>query len=306
MGNKQKVLNYSDQTEPLFLDNRTKNWTKKYNSKHIREIREKILVAYKDLFFDEGPHIYTIDDKPIPSVSSMVEKFVKPFPAEEMSVKCSNAYFNDPDSRYYRMTPEEIAKSWEENATEAAKRGTFAHEFGESCMHYMVGDYDEILPTFKNRLTPDGLFVSHGGFEDAIVKFWNDMPEKYVPVLAETKVFASCGLDRPLYAGTFDLLVYSTLPKHPGLIIFDYKTNKNLYNNYRGQRMLHCLNSLLDCDKNHYEVQQCLYENALNEIGLDILAKRLVWIKETGEYEAVRLTEDIKGLVVESLSKNIL
>ena len=42
----------------------------------------------------------------------------------------------------------------------------------------------ECMDKFKN-----GLPCPTNPHEEAIVKFWDDLPENYVPVLAETKVF---------------------------------------------------------------------------------------------------------------------
>ena len=68
--------------------------------------------------------------------------------------------------------------------------------------------------------------------------------------------------------------------------------------------MLNGLEFLLDSPKNHYEVQQGAYENALNEIGLTLAGKRLVWIKPGGEYELVRLNERVIPIVIKKLLKN--
>ena len=58
-----------------------------------------------------------------------------------------------------------------------------------------------------------------------------------------------------------------------------------------------------DMPKNHYELQQSLYENALNEIGLKVLGKRLVWIKTDGTYKVVKMTEKIIPFLLESLTR---
>jgi hypothetical protein len=57
-----------------------------------------------------------------------------------------------------------------------------------------------------------------------------------------------------------------------------------------------------DTPKNHYEIQQALYENALKEIGLDVKGKRLVWIKTDGSYAIVKMREKIIPFLLESLT----
>ena len=276
----------------IYLDNTTKPWKEKFNLPELRAIRDKVQDSFKDLIFEEGPHLYYFNGKRVTSVSRTIDRFVEPFDTEERAQHCFEKYYNDPTSKYYQMMAEDIKKQWKKKNDNANNQGTLAHAFGENAMHYMVGDYDAIDPMFKDRLV-DGKFEARDGFEEAVVKFWNDMPDEYVPMLVENRVYAFCGKDEPVYAGTFDLLVYSTVPGKEGLVIFDYKTNEDLYKNFMGKLLLDPFKTLLDTPKNHYEIQQALYENALNEIGLDILGKRLVWIKDDGTYTIVKMTEKV-------------
>ena len=276
----------------IYLDNTTKPWKERFNLPELKAIRDKIQDSFKDLIFEEGPHQYYWLGNNIPSVSRTIDQFVEPFPTEKKAQECYEKYYNDPTSKYYQMTAKEIKKQWKQKNDNANNRGTLAHAFGENAMHYMVGDYDAISDDFKDRLV-DGKFEARTGFEKAIVKFWNDMPDEYVPVLVENRVYAMCGKEIPVYAGTFDLLVYCTIPGKEGLIIMDYKTNEDLYKNFNGKTLLNPFETLLDRPLEHYEIQQSLYENALNEIGFSILGKRLIWIKNDGTYDIVRLKEHL-------------
>lgn len=285
----------------LYLDNTERPWREKYNSPACVVQRTLIKDAFKGLVFDEGPHTYTLNGQNIPSVSSMVEKFVVPFDSERISKFCAEKHFNDESSEYYHMTAAQIKKSWADNAKAATDRGTIAHAFGESCMHYMVGDYDGILPEYRDRLLPDGRFYSNGGFEDAIVKFWLAVPDSYVPILAETQVYTEAKDGTILYAGTFDLLFYTEINGKRGTVMFDWKTNADLYKNFNNKKMIRGLEYLLDNPKNHYEVQQTLYEKALRDKGVKVFGKRLIWIKESGEYEVVKLKELIMERVIHEI-----
>lgn len=286
----------------LYLDNTTRPWKEKYNSSECLACRTLIKESFKDLIFEEGPHTYTLDGVKVPSVSSMVEKFIEPFDSVGQSIRCSERYFDDESSPYYRKTAEEIQKMWKDNAKNATDKGTEAHAFGESCMYYMVGEYDKILPEYKDRLLEDGRFYSHGGFEDAIVRFWEDVPDSYIPILAETSVYCRAWEGTPLYAGTFDLMFYTELNGTPGLVQFDYKTNADLYKNFAGKRMIRGLDNLLDTPKNHYEVQQELYSVAIrNKTHLKIFGKRLIWVKESGEYQLVKMTEPVTETIIREI-----
>lgn len=285
----------------LYLDNTTKPWKETCNLPEVKAIRDKVKDSFKDLVFDEGPHQYYLNGKNVRSVSKTIDLFVVPFDSWGQAQSCYEKYYDDPTSPYYHMTPKEIKKSWDDNNRNANDQGTLAHAFGENAMHYMVGDYDAMDPMFKERIV-DGKYYAKDGFEEAIVKFWNDLPDEYVPVMVESRVYATCGTDHPVYAGTFDLLMYSTVPGKEGLVIFDYKTNKDLYKNFKEKKLKLPFEKMLDHPKNHYELQQALYENALNEIGLKVKGKRLVWIKNDGSYTIVKMTEKVIPFLLESLT----
>ena len=285
----------------LYLDNTTRPWRETYNFPEVKAIREKIRDSFKDLVFDDKYHQYYLHGKNIPSVSKIVERFSEPFDKEGMSQVCYEKYYEDPTSKYYHMTAEEIKKSWDDNNRQANEQGTYAHAFAENAMRYMVGDYDAIEDSFKDRLV-DGKFYARTGFEEAVVKFWKDLPDEYVPVMVESRVYATCGTDEAVYAGTFDLLLYCTIPGKEGLVLGDYKTNQDLYKNYKEKKLLKPFDKLLDNPRGHYMIQQSAYQRALNEIGLTVKGKRLVWIKNDGTYQIVKLTEKIIPLLLESLT----
>lgn len=284
-----------------YLDNSTKPWAEKFQDPRLTAIRDKIRDSFKDLEFDEGPHLYYLNGKNVRSVSATIDLFVEPFDTEGQSKSCFEKYYDDPSSKYYRMTQDEIKKVWRTKNKNANDQGTLAHAFGENAMHYMVGDYDAIDPEFRDRLV-GGKFEARTGFEEAIVKFWNDLPDEYIPILVENRVYGKFGTDEPVYAGTFDLLVYCSIPGKEGLLIFDYKTNEDIYKCFKDKKLLNPFEKLPDTPKNHYEIQQSLYENALNEIGLDVLGKRLIWIKDDGTYTVIRMTEKIIPFLLESLT----
>jgi hypothetical protein len=108
------------------------------------------------------------------------------------------------------------------------------------------------------------------------------------------------------YAGTFDLLFYydATLNGKPdsdsGFVIFDYKTNKNLFNNFKGETMLSPFSSLLNCSINTYRLQLSLYQLALDKVGCKVRGRRIIWLKDTG-YEKIDL-QDYSKMLEKSLS----
>lgn len=271
----------------------TNKWLDIYNQPKYQQIREKILTSFDGLtFIDEG-HKYFLNGKEMECVSNVAHRFQEHIDSYKLATETYERNFNKPSSKYYKMTVDEIVNSWKKISDEACTTGTFHHEFGESAFYYMTGQYDKILPEFKDRLTEDGGFKAIHPKEEAVVKFYEDIPQCIIPILAETRVFVEYG--KAGYAGTFDILFYydpalDGLPEdRGGLIIMDWKTNKDLYKNFNSQTLLSPFNELLDMPLSTYKLQLSLYENALYKIGLKVVGRRLLWLKPNGEYEKIPL-----------------
>ena len=204
---------------------RNNKWEGIWDNPKYEKIREVIKSDFSGLTFIEEGHKYFLNGKPMTCVSDVTHLFQEHFDSPTKAIETSARNFNDPESKYFRMTPEQILESWKKISDEACEHGTFTHECGESLFYYMTGQIDKILPGFKDRLTEDGGFMLLYPKEEAAGKFYEDIPECIVPILAETKVY-----DEELgYSGTFDILFYydATLdgknPEKSGLMVMDWK-----------------------------------------------------------------------------------
>ncbi len=276
----------------MILYNNNK-WLNIWNNEKYSEIRNKILNSFNELVFVEEGHRYFVGDRELSSVSVVTHIFKKHFDSIAESKKTSERNWNNPKSKYYRMTPEEILAQWQKKSSDACSKGTERHEFGESCFYYMTGQYDKILPAFKKRLRTDGGFESKYPEEDAIIKFYQDIPKCIVPILAETKVYdANLG-----YAGTFDILFYYDAEldgrdkNKSGLMVLDWKTNEDLYKNFNEEKLLHPFEELLDMPLSLYKLQLSLYQICLENIGCKVVGRRILWLKPEGNYDKINLEE---------------
>ena len=263
-------------------------WKNISNLEKYQQMRDLIENSFQGLVFVDDGHRYYYNGKELECVSNITHLFTPKFDAESKSKELYEKYYDDPTSKYYRMTQEQILDQWIAISETACGNGTSVHEFGESCFYFMTYQDDKIIPSFKERLHGDE-FESISEKEDAVVKFWNDLPQCFVPIASENKVYR----EDLGYAGTFDILFYydaeldGKSPDKSGFVIFDYKTNKDLYKNYKGERMLHPFKDLLHCSFNTYQLQLSLYQLALEHIGLRIIARRLIWLKEDSSYEKI-------------------
>lgn len=214
--------------------------------------KDKILNFFKELEFDEGRHLYTVNGGKInSSVSKIIKNFVKPFDTKGISTAVA---------KQRGISPEEVLREWKFISDTACNQGTRVHLFGE-------------MYPFNRDLKPGDKF------EEAIVKFWNDLPPHIVPVTMELRMYHK----DYLFAGTGDILLYNILTGH--YIIGDYKTNKDLFKNFKGQKMLGEFSDLLDMPLNHYQLQLSFYQILFEQIGLKVESRKIIWLLPNGEYE---------------------
>lgn len=287
-------------------------WDDIWNLPKYQKIRNEIKESFKDLVFDEGPHKYYLGDRELTCVSNITHLFKEHFDSDSKAEEMVEKYYDNPNHKYYHMSKEEILESWVANSKRATTEGTARHNFGESCFYFMIGQYDSILDEFKDRLRQDenGKYYMEAIYpkEIAVVKFWRDIPKCIVPIAAENKVFNVN--DDYAYSGTFDILFYydATLDNKDdsksGCLIFDYKTNANLYNKFG--KLLHPFEELDSMDLNVYKLQLTCYQMCLEKIGIKIIGRRIIWLLPDSTYQKIPLEEYCKLLDQGLKEKNII
>lgn len=231
------------------------------------EIAKQIQLPFNDLTFKEKEHQYLVKGKPLEgSVSSKIATFYEKFDAEAVAPY---------SAAKAGVTTEEILQQWAEINLESRVRGHRVHAFGE------------VYP-FDRRLKPSC------PQEEAIVKFWKDLPPHIVLVSAELRMYHFTHL----FAGTADIILFDTLTQT--YIIADYKTNKDLFKNYKGKTMLAPFTHLLDNPLNHYALQLSYYQILLEQIGVKVSHRVVVWLAMDGTY-TLHSTEDLTEILIETL-----
>ena len=98
------------------------------------------------------------------------------------------------------------------------------------------------------------------------------------------------------YCGTFDLLMYYQDPNgdedRSGLVILDYKTNGELRSEFShsfGKMLLEPFGDMYDEALSLYTLQLSAYQIPLEDIGLKVIARRIIWLKDDGTYELIPL-----------------
>lgn len=256
----------------------SKNLEKSYN---LNEIRNRLKEASKGLIFKPDTHQYFYGSKEFDCVSHVVENFCPKFDTKKQAEKYAKAHNKDVN---------EVLTMWTKTGIDACESGTNAHAYGEWNFYNTVGIE---IPE------GDAKDVDKKIFENSYIKTEKDLAVddvwkwlktthknfKLIPVAAENIM-----INKELrYAGTFDLLYLMEKEDGTfGFIIFDYKTNKDLYNIFKGrngvEKMLFPFNNIMNCAVAHYMCQLNLYQLALENIFPDIpiLGRVLLWISPEG------------------------
>lgn len=262
------------------------------NREDVKQLREYIVNSFKDLVFIEETHQYFLNGKELDSVTNVCHKFKLPFNKKEKAQGCYEKYFNNPSSQYYQMTTDEILEAWKKNSENACNHGHKNHTFGEDCFYLLTEQYDKILTPLV-----DGNLIAKTQEEINIVNFYNELSEKCIPILCETRGY----YEEKGYSGTFDILfAYDNGGKlSQNLIIKDWKTNKNLFNQFNGEMLLYPFENLPADNFHIYTIQLSLYQLFLENIKCKVIARRLLYL--TGnDYTVYKLQDVTKQL------KNVL
>jgi len=237
----------------------------------MEELKIQILECFKGLDFEERTHKYLYQTKPIKiSVSGLIKNFYEPFDAYQISLRIA---------KRDGITQEEVLKGWSDEGKKGIDKGNKAHLFGE------------IFP-FNKHLEPSD------NYELAITKFWNDLPEHIVPVIMELRMFHK----DYMFAGTADILLYNTITKM--FIIGDYKTNKDLFKNFKNKKMLAPFDSMYDTPFGHYQLQLSFYQMLFEQTGFRVEARKLIWLLPDGTYNMYDM-DDLTGVLKEQLKNKI-
>ena len=250
------------------------------------------LWKFKDIFFDEGPHVYTDSlGTAYTSVTTFVrecsevlewEKYTqsyadrngldvaavrKEFESDKYKF-CEDEKWCVIAENYARKngrTYKEVKDEWDFNKEVASGMGTQVHAYMENLWkrkHYQpevpIGDYEQ---------------VRRNGLEA-----YRYLQRRFVPIRNEFIVY------KPEWAlcGTIDFLCWDRA--NDCVAILDWKTNKKIErDNSFGNRLIGPLNGLPDCNYIHYSAQLSTYKLLLESMtDLRVGELALVHLKRDG------------------------
>ena len=255
----------------------------------VAEARRHVLREFEDLeFYDDG-HRYLLGSRSLPSVSNVAHRFIR-VPFDEQKQAARYAERHGQTAAYW-------IQQWRQNSFRATTLGTKTHAYGESLGYLRAGLPERVCPSMQVQYMPEyGFLAPLHPKEEAVLKFMNEMPPSMHLVLNEAMAYSGknpCPEKnlREQIAGTFDMLYYNdgSDGQPEGFVILDYKTNASLQNDYNRKwgRVLHQpFADMVEEDLSLYSIQLSLYALMLQDIGIPIISRRIVWLKD-GEYELV-------------------
>lgn len=256
----------------------------------VTEARKKILEAFGDLTFYPEPHKYFFPDwSELPSVSSITHRFE---PHTDYDVVAENYAIKNGRTKEYWLD------EWKHNNLVATTTGTLVHSYGENLAYVWNGHPEFLTEECKGKYVKEkNWLIPTRGKEKAILKFQKELHKDLHLVLPETKVYT--GKNKELtnikqdYCGTFDILYYYDCkedPKKSGFVLMDFKTNKDIYKQFsrdHNKMALPPFNNMYDEPFTYYTLQLSAYTIPLEDIGLKVIARRIIWLKDDGTYEII-------------------
>ena len=266
------------------------------NSK-VNECRNLVTDKFSDIEFIEEGHIYKIDDVVYTSVSNIIKEYE---PEVDWDQKAADY------ARKWGKKKEDVQKEWKLNNLKSTISGTRTHEFGESYTNLLCGHPELICEQNKPQYIEEyNTMVATYPKEDAVKKFYDELESNLHPIGAEFKLSSKFIRDALKICGTCDLLFYDS--EKDGYVIGDWKTNKSLikdYNRTNNVRMTGCMSKLIDEPLSHYTLQFNIYQRMLESIGLKIIDRVLIWLKDDGTYERIYI-DKIPDNVLDKILKGV-
>lgn len=255
----------------------------------VTEARRRILREFEDLEFYEDGHRYVLHGQSLSSVSSIGHRFIRePFDEQRQATNYAAKH---------GQTAEYWIQQWRQNSFRATTLGTKTHAYGESLGYLRAGMPERICPAVQVQYMPQyGFLAPIHPKEEAVLKFMDEMPASMHLVLNEAKAYSGKNPNPDLnlkeqICGTFDMLYYcdGSDGQPQGFVLLDYKTNNSLSNQYNrrfGRMLKEPFAHLTEEDLSLYSIQLSLYALMLEDIGIPVIDRRIVWLGAS-EYQII-------------------
>lgn len=193
------------------------------------------------------------------SVSKIVEAMHAPFDKEGVANRTFSKYFNDPNSKYYHMSVQEIIDSWNAKAELGRNNGKALDTYIGMILENH--ESEEILEKYKSSLNE--IAANKCNVFD---KFYNDNIANKLEYVTREQMLHD---ESKGVVGRFDAMFLkndANLPGVQNLLLIDWKNTEkietsNSYNKLKGP-----LYKYDDCELNRYTIQLYIYVYILRKV----------------------------------------
>ena len=258
--------------------------------KNICENTRRLLEEkFGNIQFVEEGHEYFIEKEKYTPVSTIISEYEQPFDEDRVAENYA---------RKNNRTKEDVLKEWKFKNLKSTIGGSRVHEFGESYTNMVAGFPEKICESnIKQYVDCRGemVLVPTYAKEFSVKKFYDEKSDCLIPVGAEFKLSTRYMGDKVRkICGTCDLLFYEEDPLfgEGQFVLADWKTNVSLKNDFKrknGICMKFPFDNMIDDALSHYTLQFNLYRRMLESVGVKIGDMRLIWLKEDGDYEIIKI-----------------
>ena len=265
--------------------------------------RNLLYEKFGDIQFIEEGHEYFIENEKYTPVSTVIKEYEQPFEEDRIA---------DNYARKNRRTKEDVLKEWKFKNLKSTIGGSRVHEFGESYTNMIAGFPEKICEANRKQYVDcrgEMMLIPTFPKESAVKKFYDEKSEYLIPIGAEFKLSTRYMGDKVRkICGTCDLLFYEedTLFGEHQFVLADWKTNASLTNDYKRSNNI-CMkfpfDNMIDDALSHYTLQFNLYRRMLESVGVKIGDMRLIWLKEDGDYEVIKIGKMNDSILDRVLSK---
>jgi hypothetical protein len=260
------------------------------NVKDICENTRKLLEEkFGNIQFIEEGHEYFIEKEKYTPVSTIISEYEQPFDEDRVAENYA---------KKNHRTKEDVLKEWKFKNLKSTIGGSRVHEFGESYTNIVAGFPEKICESNRKQYVDcrgEMVLVPTYSKEFSVKKFYDEKSDCLIPVGAEFKLSTRYMGDKVRkICGTCDLLFYEEDPLfgEGQFVLADWKTNASLKNDFKrknGICMKFPFDNMIDDALSHYTLQFNLYRRMLESVGVKIGDMRLIWLKEDGDYEIIKI-----------------
>lgn len=258
--------------------------------KNICENTRRLLEEkFGNIQFVEEGHEYFIEKEKYTPVSTIIFEYEQPFDEDRVAENYA---------RKNNRTKEDVLKEWKFKNLKSTIGGSRVHEFGESYTNMVAGFPEKICESNRKQYVDcrgEMVLVPTYAKEFSVKKFYDEKSDCLIPVGAEFKLSTRYMGDKVRkICGTCDLLFYEEDPLfgEGQFVLADWKTNVSLKNDFKrknGICMKFPFDNMIDDALSHYTLQFNLYRRMLESVGVKIGDMRLIWLKEDGDYEIIKI-----------------